>query len=112
MAGTAGVIEAKPGAVNVIPQDVSFTIDVRSGGDTTRRRAFAALRAQFSAIAEQGIEVRHLPSGAGHDAMVFPAVCPRNAVRALRQQWHRPSSGRDHYGGRCRGFDSRVAGFP
>ena len=109
LVGTVGVIEAKPGAVNVIPQDVSFTIDVRSGDDTTRRRAVAALRAQFSAIAarrnvqmelaafyeadaapcdaglqkqlaraiaSQGVTARHLPSGAGHDAMVFPAVCP------------------------------------
>ena len=109
LVGTVGVIEAKPGAVNVIPQDVSFTIDVRSGEDAMRRRAVAALRAQFSAIAArrkvqmelaafyeadaapcdaglqqqlaraiaaQGVPVRHLPSGAGHDAMVFPAVCP------------------------------------
>ena len=109
LVGTVGVIEAKPGAVNVIPQDVSFTIDVRSGGDATRRCAVAALRAQFTAIAArrkvqmelaafyeadaapcdtglqqqlaraiaaQGVAVRHLPSGAGHDAMVFPAVCP------------------------------------
>ena len=109
LVGTVGVIEAKPGAANVIPQDVSFTIDVRSGDDTARRRAVASLRAQFSAIAArrqvamelnafyeadaapcdaglqaqfaraiaaQGVPVRHLPSGAGHDAMVFPAVCP------------------------------------
>ena len=109
LVGTVGIIEAKPGAANVIPQDVRFTIDVRSGDDTARRRAVASLRAQFAAIAarrnvtmtmnafycadaapcdpalqaqlaraieRQGLEVRHLPSGAGHDAMVFPAVCP------------------------------------
>ena len=109
LVGTVGIIEAKPGAANVIPQDVSFTIDVRSGDDAARRRAVASLRAQFSAIAarrnvttelnafydadaapcdtalqaqlaraieRQGLPLRHLPSGAGHDAMVFPAVCP------------------------------------
>ena len=109
LVGTVGVIDVKPGAVNVIPQDVSFTIDVRSGDDATRLSAVAALRAEFSAvaahrrvqielaayyeadaapcdaglqqqlaraIAAQGVAVRHLPSGAGHDAMVFPAVCP------------------------------------
>ena len=109
LVGTVGIIEAKPGAANVIPQDVSFTIDVRSGDDSARRRAVASLRAQFTAIAarrkvtmtmnafydadaapcdaalqaqlaraveRQGLEVRYLPSGAGHDAMVFPAVCP------------------------------------
>jgi acetylornithine deacetylase/succinyl-diaminopimelate desuccinylase-like protein len=35
------------------------------------------LQRQFAdAIAAQGLPVRHLPSGAGHDAMSFPAVCP------------------------------------
>ena len=28
------------------------------------------------AISAQGLPVMHLPSGAGHDAMAFPAVCP------------------------------------
>ena len=100
---------SKPGAANVIPQDVMFTVDVRSGDDAARRAAVAALRSEFgeiarrrnaevgteifyeadaapchpalqdqfaSAIAAQGVAVRHLPSGAGHDAMVFPPVCP------------------------------------
>jgi allantoate deiminase/N-carbamoyl-L-amino-acid hydrolase len=93
----------------VIPQDVEFTIDVRSGDDAVRRAAVAALQARFDeiakrrnvdvvaapfytvdaapcdsglqrqfadAIAAHGVPVRHLPSGAGHDAMVFPAVAP------------------------------------
>ena len=99
-----------PGAINVIPQDVAFTIDVRSGDDALRRAAVAAIRAGLrgdrraarrrgrrvaefftadaapcdpalqeafaQAIAAHGIPVRHLPSGAGHDAMEFPAVAP------------------------------------
>ena len=109
LVGTVGILEAKPGAANVIPQDVMFTVDVRSGDDAARRAAVAALRSEFgeiarrrnaevgteifyeadaapchpalqdqfaSAIAAQGVAVRHLPSGAGHDAMVFPPVCP------------------------------------
>lgn len=109
LVGTVGKLEALPGAVNVIPQDVTFTIDVRSGEDAARIAAVEALRAQCLAIAKrrgvkldfdlffelqaapcdaglqaqfaqsiarQGVAVRHLPSGAGHDAMVFPAVCP------------------------------------
>ena len=109
LVGTVGMLEVKPGAANVIPQEVSFTVDVRSGNDAARRAAVAALHQQFAtiagrrkvkvtaapfyqanaapchpalqaqlaaAIAAQGILVRHLPSGAGHDAMVFPAVCP------------------------------------
>jgi acetylornithine deacetylase/succinyl-diaminopimelate desuccinylase-like protein len=98
-----------PGAINVIPQDVEFTIDVRSAEDALRREAVAAFQSGFDdiakrrnvtvnaapfytanaapcdpvlqeafsrAIAAHGIEVRHLPSGAGHDAMVFPALAP------------------------------------
>ena len=107
--GTVGRIEALPGAVNVIPQDVTFSIDIRSGEDGARRGATvrvkelvqaiakerglaldwdayfessaapcdAALQDRLAAsIARHGIEVKRLPSGAGHDAMMFPPVCP------------------------------------
>jgi hydantoinase/carbamoylase family amidase len=109
LVGTVGKMSVLPGAVNVIPQDVVFTIDVRSGDDSLRRAAIAAIRtgcveiaqrrnvkfdaadlftadaapcdaqlqdAFAQAIAAHGIPVRHLPSGAGHDAMEFPAVAP------------------------------------
>jgi allantoate deiminase len=109
LVGTVGKMAVLPGAINVIPQDVEFTIDVRSGDDALRREAVAAFQSGFediakrrnvtvnaapfyaanaapcdpalqeafaSAIAAHGIKVRHLPSGAGHDAMVFPAVAP------------------------------------
>ena len=109
LVGTVGILEARPGAANVIPQDVSFTVDVRSGDDAARRAAVATFESEFAAIARrrhvrvevapfyaadaapchpdlqaqlaraiaaQGCAVRHLPSGAGHDAMVFPPVCP------------------------------------
>ena len=109
LVGTVGILEARPGAANVIPQDVSFTVDVRSGDDAARRAAVAAFENEFAtiatrrsvkveavpfysadaapchpglqaqlaqAIAAQGCAVRHLPSGAGHDAMVFPPLCP------------------------------------
>jgi len=109
LVGTVGKMSVLPGAINVIPQDVEFTVDVRSGDDALRREAVAALQAGFAAIAGRrrvavnaapfyaldaapcdlalqrefaraieahGMSVRHLPSGAGHDAMVFPAICP------------------------------------
>ena len=109
LVGTVGRMTVLPGAVNVIPQDVEFTVDLRSGVDATRRAALEALRAEFAAIAArrrvrldfepffeliaapcddrlqqqfadaiaaQWLPVKHLPSGAGHDAMSFPAVCP------------------------------------
>jgi hydantoinase/carbamoylase family amidase len=109
LVGTVGKMTVLPGAINVIPQEVEFTIDVRSGDDAVRRAAVAALQERFAeiarrrnvdvvaapfyaadaapcdpvlqqqfadAIAAHGIPVRHLPSGAGHDAMVFPEVAP------------------------------------
>jgi allantoate deiminase len=109
LVGTVGILKAAPGAVNVIPQDVEFSVDVRSGDDSVRRGAIAALQTEFSAIAArrkvqveatpyfelkaapcdaalqqrfadaiaaEGVAVRHLPSGAGHDAMEFPPVAP------------------------------------
>ena len=39
LVGTVGKLTVKPGAINVIPQDVEFTIDVRSGTDSIRRAA-------------------------------------------------------------------------
>ncbi len=109
LVGTVGRMTVLPGATNVIPQDVEFTIDVRSGDDVLRDAAVDAFRSAFAeiaqrrkvkvaaapfyaakaapcdaslqqqfaaAIAAQGLSVRYLPSGAGHDAMVFPAVAP------------------------------------
>jgi hydantoinase/carbamoylase family amidase len=97
------------GAINVIPGDVDFTIDLRSGDDAVRRETLglleqacveiaarrkvtldwnpffelpaapcnAALQSQIAAaIKTQGVPVRYLPSGAGHDAMEFAALVP------------------------------------
>ena len=107
LVGTVGKIEALPGAINVIPGRVRFSIDVRAPTDAQRERAvidihaaLAAiaqrrrvtigmtpvweaktstcapwLQAQFSAaIAADGIAVRALPSGAGHDGMAMIAI--------------------------------------
>ena len=109
LVGTVGKLSVRPGAINVIPQDVDFTVDVRSGDDALREAAVTALRGEFETIARRrrvnvrfepfytataapcdpslqqalaqaieahGMPIRHLPSGAGHDAMVFPPVCP------------------------------------
>jgi allantoate deiminase len=109
LVGTVGKMAVLPGAINVIPQEAEFTIDVRSGDDALRREAVAAFQSGFEEVAKRrgvtvnaapfyaanaapcdaalqeqiagaisahGIPIRHLPSGAGHDAMVFPAVCP------------------------------------
>ena len=105
--GTVGRIEAKPGAINVIPGEVSFTVDVRAPQDELRTRSVAFIRAEIESVCEkrevrseietlqefgstacspwlmeqmenavkrQGLAVRRLPSGAGHDGMALKAI--------------------------------------
>jgi allantoate deiminase len=104
LVGTVGKLECLPGAVNVVPGKVRFTIDVRSPRDGSRLAAAADLvremqaicdrrgvsvkiakthegktapcagwlQAQIGeAIAAEGLPVRKLPSGAGHDGMAM-----------------------------------------
>jgi allantoate deiminase len=105
--GTVGKIEALPGAVNVIPGRVRFSLDVRAPADPLRENILAAIRSAFveiaarrrvqldmnavwdarttpcapwlqeqlaDAIAAEGLPVRRLPSGAGHDGMAMIAI--------------------------------------
>jgi hydantoinase/carbamoylase family amidase len=108
--GTVGKFDvAGGGAMNVIPGEVNFTIDIRSGDDATRLQAVSRVEARCKAIATRrkvamqwdaffhlsaspcdeghqakwarsiasvGLPVKHLPSGAGHDAMSFNGVMP------------------------------------
>ena len=102
--GTVGVLKTLPGAVNVIPGVVEFTVDVRGESDACRRaalrsidEAFAAIEARRGvlfdcvtthetgacecsprlrrrlgeAVEAEGLGVRELPSGAGHDAIAM-----------------------------------------
>jgi allantoate deiminase len=48
---TTGIVEASPGAVNVIAGSARLTLDIRSGADATRHQATVTLRAQIGAIA-------------------------------------------------------------
>jgi allantoate deiminase len=45
--GTVGRMEARPGAINVIPGEVTFTVDVRAPQDELRTRSVAAIRAEI-----------------------------------------------------------------
>lgn len=51
LVGTVGRIDAMPGATNVIPGQVSFTIDVRAPTDSDRKRAVADIIHRIEAIA-------------------------------------------------------------
>ena len=108
LVGTVGKLETLPGAVNVIPGKVRFTVDIRSPRDSDRLEAVTEVVAQMqsiakrrsvaikvtktheggvaacapwlmgqigTAIAAEGIAVRMLPSGAGHDGMAMIELC-------------------------------------
>ncbi|MSP66521.1 MAG: allantoate amidohydrolase [Alphaproteobacteria bacterium] len=51
--GTVGIVGAGPGAVNVIPGQARFTVDLRSGIDARRQRALADVLTGFRTIAER-----------------------------------------------------------
>ncbi len=53
LVGTVGYIDAKPGATNVIPGQVSFTIDIRAPSDAHRNRAVADFVRQIEIIAKR-----------------------------------------------------------
>jgi allantoate deiminase len=107
LVGTVGRIEAKPGAINVVPGEVQFTIDVRAPRDDLRQEAVASIEKEIKsisarrklqaetqllqefgstvcadwlmqqmdgAVAAEGLKVRRLPSGAGHDGMAIQAI--------------------------------------
>jgi allantoate deiminase len=52
LVGTVGRIEPKPGAINVIPGEVAFTVDVRAPQDSLRNEAVAATRSQIEQISK------------------------------------------------------------
>ena len=56
LVGTVGRFEAKPGAINVIPGEVMFTVDVRAPNDALREGAIATIGEEIGAICKR----RHL----------------------------------------------------
>jgi allantoate deiminase len=52
LVGTVGYIHAMPGATNVIPGQVSFTIDLRAPTDAHRKRAVSDIVRQIEAVAK------------------------------------------------------------
>jgi allantoate deiminase len=105
--GTVGRIEAQPGAINVIPGQAQFSVDLRAPEDAAREDAVAAVRTEVAlisesrgvdfeietlqalgssacapwlmaqlerAVADEGLRVLRLPSGAGHDGMALKAI--------------------------------------
>jgi allantoate deiminase len=58
LVGTVGRIAAQPGAVNIIPGRVEFTVDLRAMDDDVRRDAVARLQAQAWRMVEaRGLQI-------------------------------------------------------
>ena len=53
LVGTVGFIDAKPGATNVIPGRVSFTLDIRAPSDAHRKKAVSDIVRRIEAIAKR-----------------------------------------------------------
>jgi hydantoinase/carbamoylase family amidase len=53
LVATVGQLEVWPGAVNVVPGGVRFSIDVRAPSNAVREAALAVLEATFTSIAER-----------------------------------------------------------
>jgi len=69
---TVGTIEALPGAANVIPGEVRFTIDVRSGSETRRNAVAEAILARLREIAEA--RALELDTALIHDLAASPCA--------------------------------------
>ncbi|WP_370153897.1 allantoate amidohydrolase [Ferrovibrio sp.] len=50
LVGTVGMMEALPGAMNVIPGRAVFSVDIRAGDDATRDAAWADIETEIRAI--------------------------------------------------------------
>ena len=61
--GTVGRLEVKPGAINVIPGEVMFTVDVRAPKDSLREGAIAQIRSEIARICRErklDAQIEHL----------------------------------------------------
>src|SRR5579863_1324355 len=80
LVATVGRLEVEPGAVNVIPGEARFTIDMRAPRDAQRQRAVADIDRRLIAIAKaRNVE---LVSVHTHEAGAY--VCDPNIVAGLK----------------------------
>ncbi|MDS7928279.1 M20 family metallo-hydrolase [Acinetobacter sp. V102_4] len=110
---TVGLFEQKPNLVNVIPNHVKFTMDLRNTDKEYLDAAVQMLLTFASQVAEdaglmlqhhdlanfdpvcfdprivnrieqmaniQGLKVKKMPSGAGHDAQIISRMCPAGMI--------------------------------
>lgn len=82
---TVGRIETPRGAVNIVPGEARFSLDVRSSSDASRARALADIRASMDRIATaRGVTARFTPS---YDMPAAP--CDPRIIAALADAFAR-----------------------
>lgn len=99
LVATVGKFEAKPGAANVIAEEVRLTLDVRHGFDEVRTRAVGDLIFQSNEItARRGLSVREsvLSSQAAVTMDSFLTAEIEQAIRKTGCKPHRMVSGAGH----------------
>ena len=99
LVATIGRVSAEPGAPNVIPAEVRFTIDIRDPSRLVLERAVANLQRAFDAFAaEEGVSVTwetlHSIPAAPADPAVMRAL--QEAVEEYRYPWRIMPSGAGH----------------
>ena len=102
LVATVGQITALPGAQNVIPGTVKFSVDMRSPSDAVRERAHAALRQALQQIAaRRGVRVEastyQTNPGTPLACLVIDTVC--EAIAVCGQAPVRLASGAGHDAG-------------
>jgi len=99
LVGTVGQIAALPGAGNVIPGEVSFSLDLRSGDDKQRANATAQIEEVLQEIAEQRqvqlkIERTYQADGVVCDSWLTGQL--GNAIKSAGYRLHSMPSGAGH----------------
>ena len=99
LVGTVGYIHAMPGATNVIPGQVPFTMDLRAPTDAHRKRAVADIVRRIEAIARRRqlalqVDVTHenrtVPCAPWLKAQVAAAVAGGRLSRVRTAERRRP----------------------
>lgn len=100
LVGTVGRIDANPGASNVIPGHVTFTVDVRSPKDDKRLRAIEEIKQHILSAAaardvEAQIEQPHAESTIDCDANISRLMGEAVSKHCASVQWIPSGAGHD-----------------
>ncbi|MCZ8186782.1 MAG: allantoate amidohydrolase [Beijerinckiaceae bacterium] len=90
LVGTVGRIEASPGAINVIPGSVTFTLDLRAPDDAARHALVARVRAAVEEIAGRRGVTLALEAGYEEQATPCHPAIQEALAKAIESLGHKP----------------------